>query len=369
MKKLLISILAVFMASIFAVFGTGCMPETILTFYNNFAGGKSPSELPNNYSELLVYDVSNVDNYESITNTGTIKHKVPKYTGTFTSHLVDSVPSHVDLSLSDIQNNQDFNDSKIYYLKTVLDLQIEFDDKSVNNDMIISEVCFYQSNLSFAPIWSKSTTKMTSLNLTTEQMTSEQNIYQYQTIYNSTSYSLTKKFYQKDANENVNDIDISNNQNLAQDKLKVFELNGNKTYEYTLKTLIDNNQLLFALRNIKFTESVTNYTLPTVSYTYGQSKTINVSNDSQETVNLKYDLTNGTELSNQNLSMPVIKLSFVLTGSDYVGTKKIVKVQREQTDNYAYNAIPIEYAEPLIDRAMSTYGALKYTIKQVDIKQ
>lgn len=379
MKKFIIRFLTVSLAIMFAVLASGCVSPTILSFNSNFVGGggKKPSDLTGGvsaYVETLVYDVEYVEKYEDgISKSPTISATIPKYKGTFTSTFTDTKPKDIGLSGSDISSNSDFNTGNIYYLKTVLDLEVtaESIDKTYN-DMIISEVCFYQSNLSYAPIWSRISTKMTSFSLSDENLNPVQNIYQYETLYNTASYTITTKAYEKATDEDINLVDISKDNWTEQ--LKEESSLSPKTYEYTLKTLIDNNQLFFILRNLNFSTQTTSddktqqYAyLPTVSYAYGEEKSLYIVVENEEKHSFKFNIENGSLLEQtEQKAITVNKISFVLSANEYKGTKKYIKIQKQKTnEQYEFKALPVEYAEPLIDQTMTTYGALKYTLKQM----
>ena len=345
--------------------GTGCSSATKLSFSNSFAGGSAPSSTTA-YTETLVYDVQNVSEYESISTSNLIKQAVPNYKGTFTMVFKNQIPSSIDLSDSNIKDLADFKISDKYYLKSVLDLSVTIDGKTYN-DAIVSECCFYQANLSFAPIYSKTTTKTTYLNLTSSKLDLAQAIYQYSTIYNAESYTMTKSSYTPDQSEDINLIDIKAD-NWTSNKLTQLETNGNVTYEYDLRSVIDSNQLLFAIRNIAFSESLTELQIPTASYSYGESVPLLVKNQEKATFNLKYNLTDGTERAqNDLLATPINKITFKASDSYFTGPAKIVKVQEKATDDLAYNALILEFAEPLFDISMNMFGALKYTLKQCTI--
>ncbi|MBE5737031.1 MAG: hypothetical protein E7348_01370 [Clostridiales bacterium] len=362
MKRFLIRFLTVSLAVLFTVLATGCVPPTILSFNNDFAGGSNPSDITGGsraYTEELIYDVEYVEKYnDAISKSSTVTATIPKYQGTFVSTFTDTKPNDIDISLSDISNNVDFDKGNIYYLKTVLDLTVtaESIDKTYN-DIIVSETCFYQQSLSYAPIWSKTYMKMTFFDLSAQDLDPVQDIYQFETLYNTASYTINSKIY-----ENVNSEDIGEPSQTSQ-----------KTYEYTLKTLIDNNQLFFILRNIKYnTQQVNNdkvqqdVYLPTVSFAYGEYKNLHVLVENEETYTFNYDLISGEKLDeSERSSIPVNNVSFVLSANEYRGTKKFIKIQKKQkTEQSEFKALPVEYAEPLIDQRMTTYGALKYTLKQ-----
>ena len=362
MKKFFKSALATTMAVSLAVMGTGCSSVVKLSFSNNFAGGTAPSSTAA-YTETLVYDVKNVSEYESISISNLIKQDVPTYEGTFTMVFKNQIPSGIDLSSSDINNLNDFKTSDKYYVKSVLDLNVTINGKTYN-DAIVSECCFYQANLSFAPIYSKTTTKTTYLNLSSDKLDLTQTIYQYVTVYDTEEYEMTKMAYTPAQDEDINLVDIKTD-NWTSDKLSQLDKNGKVTYEYDLRSVIDSNQLLFAIRNIAFSESLTELQIPTVSYSYGESVPLLVKNQEKATFNLKYDLDDGNERAqNDLLATPINKITFKASDSYFTGPAKIVKVQEKATDDLAYNALILEFAEPLFDVSMNMFGALKYTLKQ-----
>ena len=121
MKRFITRFLTVSLAILFATSATGCVTPTILSFNNNFAGGKDPSQLTGGakpYVETLIYDVEYVDKYDGISNSTTSSTPIPEYKGTFISTFTDTKPEEIDISMSDISTNTDFNNGNIYYLKT-----------------------------------------------------------------------------------------------------------------------------------------------------------------------------------------------------------------------------------------------------------
>lgn len=359
MKKFFKCALATIMAISLAITGTGCSSAVKLSFSNNFAGGTAPSST-SDYTETLVYKVENVSEYEGIKTSNLIKQAIPKYEGTLTMVFKNKIPSSVTLPNSDISNLNDFKSSDKYYVKSVLDLQVTIDGKTYN-DAIVSECCFYQANLSFAPIYSKTTAKTTYLDLSSDKLELTQTIYQYETTYNTEEYVVKKSSYTKDKDEDVNLVDIKVD-NWTSPKLRELDKNGNLSYEYDLRTVIDSNQLLFAIRNVAFSQSLTELQIPTVSYSYGESVPVLVKNQEQQTYNLKYNLADGSERA-QLLATPVNKITFNASGSYYTGPSKVVKLQEKTNEHELnYKSLILEFGEPLFDINMNMFGALKYTL-------
>ena len=127
--------------------------------------------------------------------------------------------------------------------------------------------------------------------------------------------------------------------------------------------MIDNNYLLFAIRNIDVAEDQS-FSLPTVSPSYGVSKTLTVKNNGDKQISL--DMTYNQTAINEEVS--VKDCSFYLNTTNDSGTPQYVSVQKSASANLPSKALVIKYAEPLsIYGSFSRLGALVYTIKSVNI--
>ena len=242
--------------------------------------------------------------------------------------------------------------------------------KQTFKDQLYSEVYFYPSGHSFAPIYSKTVLKNTYLSFSSNKVEAVQNIFQYETVYGYGSYTQTKKQYQKGADEDLTTVNVFTDDISA--KLKSIA-NGKNTYEYTNKRVIDNNQLIFAIRNIGLS-SGNSYTMPTVSPAYGEAKDLSIKNNNDMTP----DLIGGLKVNNtllkdpesNDLKVAAKNISFVIGGTDYVGTAQYVVLQKNTTnDNLNHeSALPLKYYETLVDyNSLATIGALEYTISSVSV--
>ena len=377
MKKILSVFVTLALIFSLALGGCSCSISAPLTFNYDFngGGGSSDNNLSSTYREVLYYDVEFDTNYnEELAKDPSIPTSLlPSYTGTFVSTFVgdgnvlpDGITS--DINLSDDNNQQ----GDFHYLKTQLDLDVTVNGKTFN-DTVISEVYFYSAGYSFAPVYAKTFQKNTfiSINVEESKVTTAQNIYEYTTVYNTTSYTITKKYYDVPKEEDINGVNIDNI-----DRSKLSDVEPAKTYNYTIKQSIDNTQLLFALRCLGVTTSAA-VALPTISPTYGDSKILGVQNSSESLFDVNFTATidgekvkkaDGTD-AEQSFKMPVKKLLYSINGADFVGMRQYVVLQREKCDDFnCYRALPVEYAESLFEYGnLSSIGALKYSLTKMEV--
>ena len=147
-----------------------------------------------------------------------------------------------------------------------------------------------------------------------------------------------------------------------------------QTKNYTQKTVIDNAQLLFAIRNVELAEDASS-ALPTVSASYGAPKTLTVKNngDTQKTLRKGGENSftyNGQELADNELEIAVKDYSFYLNTTNDAGTPQYLLIQKSASASgkLPAKALIIEYVEPLsIYGSFQRLGALVYTIKSVNV--
>ena len=358
MKKFLFLILSVFLAFTFALSGCSCAPESFLEF---------ETVTTNNIkTETLVYDVEWRENYKSITLSQDInKALLPTYEGSLTLEFNSTgkqLPNDADGN--QIPQHIKFDQIETFnYIKSVLDLKVKIGEDEYN-DKIISEVYFYDAEWALAPVYSKTTVKNTFIAMTAKEIEADQNIYEYTTLYKNGNFTFTKKYYNKQKNEDINLVDI---ENLDQTKMKSLSGNGS-SHEYGLRKAIDNVQLIFAIRNsnIKKDKSTT---LPTITYMYNNPMNLLVKNESESSSPVNFDY-NGVNIESNMLTK---NLTISLSGTNHVGSKKYLTLQRDSLqidslNNLANYSLPIEYAESIFENiSFNTIGALVYKLKSVDI--
>ena len=395
MKKFLLSLTAIILSFAMLIL-SGCADSSPLSFNNDFAGGGGASEINTDYTEVLKYDVERIDSYASIKRTEGIKDQlIPTYSGTYTMTFNGNPDT------TGIEKGVQY-DAKIFYLKSELKLDLTVDGKTFN-DHVISEVYFYESGQSLAPIYSRSLVKNTFIYLSNGKVTTVQAVFEYTTSYGNGSYYQVKKQYAPDKDEDVNLVNLDTirvaldtaTENRTEDQTalinKLTPLNGgSNSYEYKVKRLIDNNQLLFAIRNTGLA-SGSSTTVPTVSPVYGDAKDLTVKNANDSTLILNgglvynnnkiIDAPTETTPSPTDITIPVKNVSFVIGGTDNVGTAQYVVLQKNSNDDALTNkntitdsrdsyerSLPLVYVETLIEYGgFNHLGALKYTLKEVTI--
>ena len=369
MKKRIFSALVLSIAAIMLLL-SGCMGATPLSFTNAFYGSTNNPVV--GYSETVIYSVKSQDEYDDLKKDDEITDELIKYNieGTFTTSftVLNRIPDKYN---EEIQTDLDFEDESrklIYHYQTTLDVKATYtvsgqysnytgesnvtdnsDGSKTYHDVIESEAFFFTSSQSLSPIWSKNSARYTYLTASNDDGQAKVNVI---TLESNSKTTFNKSNYT-----------IYNNYVIGAQTDKAVE--STKTYGYTQKTVIDNTQLLFAIRNVDVAED-SSYSLPTVSPAYGASKTLTIKNngDKQKTLDMTYNANTVAE------EVAVKDCSFYLNTTNDSGTPQYVLVQKSASANGTLpaKALVIEYVEPLaIYGSFQRLGALVYTIKSVTI--
>ncbi len=353
MKKLLFVVLSFSLAFLFALSGCSCAATQPLSFNKAYLGEKT-----GNYSEILEYSVGYESSYQDISNNTEIrKDQIPEYKGTYVvefSNSHNALPSGIN---TDIDYEQDY-----HYIKSVLSLDVTFNGKTYN-DKIVSEVYFHSKDWSLAPVYSKSTIKNTYLSIEDNEV--DQKIYQYSIIYTKSNYTVTKTYYAPDANEDVNLIDVTNttdsNSSSYFNTQKLLPLSGNEnSQQYQIRTIIDNAQLLFAIRSSNIDDTI----IPTTSFTYDQP--VKMMASYKNDVNYTFEKLTYNGENKDNTNIPVENLEFSINSTNNRGSSKYLSIQKESANGVNDNALIVEYAEPILS-GISNIGALVYKLNKVTI--
>lgn len=219
------------------------------------------------------------------------------------------------------------------------------------NDSIITESYVCNVAFSYAPVYSltKYDCAIPTYSETREKtkfITAVQQKYVAETFYNSSSYTL--KMFDYDAYaENPSAEPTS-----SQEK------------NYTFKTVIDNNELLFAIRNSVITKGKS-VGLPTISVAYVDYANVAVRNDEEITLKLKNVNNNGTSLSEEEVSANLLAFGKSDMNS---GRSQFAYVQSKASANLAMRSLLVKYVSPLTMYTSNYYcmGALVYTLNSVE---
>lgn len=332
-------------------FGCSCSSLTALTFNNAFYGYddyKFETAPSPNYTEKLSYTVEYEEQSEYYNKDAYVDNYMTfEFTnGTYGTELkvLPSVPQEIntDITFS--------TQARIYELKTTFKINSSYKTKNgdfSNEDSITTVSYLCDASLGFAPLYSKTTSKylkaVVSANSTCYLIESENEIF-----YNTEKYTIKEKILSHGVNDGKSLSDIEPTET---------------DYEYGFKTVIDNSELLFAIRNTSLKEN-DSILIPTVLSSYGEYQTLTVKNasTSEHLVNLTI---NGESF---NEKIKVNKVAYSINATKNSGMTQYLFVQNSASEHIPYKALPVQYVEPLIADGNDTtkLGTLIYTLKSVE---
>ncbi|MBO5714244.1 MAG: hypothetical protein J6R83_02345, partial [Clostridia bacterium] len=337
-KSIIALILAILMVTAL-LGGCSCIGESPINFNNKFYGADISGDPPAGYKETLTYKVTySAQHPEGIGRSPFLQNASFDFKdGLYVSTLetVTTLPYGIQ---SDIIDNLPVDAKTLYKLTTKLSITSCYqgltDGDKEYQDFIESTVYFCSYRLSYAPIYS----------------------------FVKTDYSLF--FYSEDGCS-VGKLQSERTINYSQEKYVITEKVGEEVttseYEYKFRTIIDNAQLLFALRNIDVVAD-NNFYLPTVSYAYGQAKNLLVQNKTQTYTPV--EITNNGVLVDEDI--PITTLSFMINDTTKAGVSQFVSIQKASSNGLAFNSLLYSYVEPISEYGqMLTMGCLEYTLAGV----
>lgn len=326
MKRFLPKLTSFFLAVFLLFTAIGCSGKTILSFNNSFNGGINAAVEPG-LTEVCEYDVvfKKNENFSSA-----VLEDFRCENGSFktTLKVLSSYPGE---NLPDT----DLYDKNAAVLSNVITFTTRFDITTVYkidgqekafDDYVESVVYFLPSEDSFAPLYSK-TLKHTGDPFSE---TSSYSDYSYSVVYGKSSYVLTTT--------------------------------ESKTVKYTPKTVIDNAELLFAIRNFNITDTPTS--LPVVSDAYKEATSLSFVADSEETKSYRIDI-NGEE---NNYAVKIKNCHFNVYSSKESGEYQYFAVQKSGGEG-AYRAFLTYYSQPLTltlgELVPTNLGTVNFTLSKV----
>ena len=366
MKKRILAVIAAAMFTLPALGACGCSSLDSLSF----SGAAVGSDVKPGYSEKCVYSVTYEDSSDyykkddSVTDDylkfviGSVPDGAPENTapaGTYTTLL--------EVSSFNAQNFETdivpYEGALVYKLTTELSLPVRYvtaDGEFSRTDYIRSESFFYSN--AFAPICSNTRSSYTCVYIDESNgaKTARLRILDsYSSIsYNEKSYKVITDFtyygFDKDNDADRPSVDNDNRtENFSE-----------KTFEYESKTVIDNADLLFALRNVNVEESKS-VNIPVVAANYGEYQTLSVTNKANNSKDVTVKV-NGEEKSER---INVMNLSYSINSQNKSGTSQKVVVQTSGS-SVPDRALLLEYAEPLIAQGSPVkVGTLVYRLTEV----
>jgi len=313
--------------------GQGCSSNSNLTFKSDYF---SSSVLPPDFKETLTYTVNYDDGVYYSVSSLIDKTAFSFGEGSYVTEL--SLEARYPEN-GEISDDIDLGNSKIFKYTTTFTMPVTynsvdytFDNNNENNflDIIETETYFCLMEKSFAPLYSKTTVDYTVFSQTANQKT-----------VSKVKYVSTFKYG-------------------AESCTNVFIQDGTQTktesFDYDFGTLIDNTQLLFAIRNLSVTKN-TPVSLPVVSTAYKNQTDILVSYIKTEPVSVKLE-------GQADITVNADKLSFSINSTKNSGKEHFVYIQKdgnyELLQNKAYVVI---YVQPLIAYGnFESMGSLEFEL-------
>ncbi len=355
MKRKIILFLALILVAVIPLGGCSCScsSATVLEFTSAFNGGNKPNV---NYHEEITYKVEYQTSYgdyfrksETVTD-DVIKYELTSGTYKMTLDVMDKIQIPQDKLTDDMANNLETSSiSHVYRLKTELNLNVHYSSDRITeehpqgkakeryekdfNDVITTESYFLGEEHAFAPIYSETKSDTSLVSITSDDVSVAKLDYTYITKYTKGGYEIVKT--------------ISNNEP------------GYENYGYGYKTAIDNNVLLFALRNFSL-EVGESKALNVIHPVYGTPQALAIKNLQELKMNINLN-GNAEELS-------VKEFSFIRSEVNATGFPQYVKIQSGTTQSLKENkSYLVQYAEPLICwGSFSCMGALIFTISSIN---
>ena len=338
MKKRIFNFIKVFCSltvCLFTLNGCSCGGAESIPFNENFIKGYNLS-VPSNYFEELTYTV----NYRSDMNDYIVSDKLNKNdftfgVGTYKTELklLYEMPEETlkDNELLKTLSNTD----KIYSYKTTFNMPVTYFDGNTYNDFIETIVYFCPKNLSFAPIYSSTKASYSTFSCVGEQKSVNLVSYESIVVYHKSVYSKTLE--------------------LAGETSKTI------TNKYDFKCLIDNTQLLFALRNFEVLENEPKG-FNVVSASYNEPTLLGIYNNG--TFTEKFNGTfNGNLLSED---VKVNKISYRVNDTKNAGKEQLLFIQNASMGSLPNNAYIVKYVQPLIAyESFEVMGSLEFTLTSI----
>ena len=363
MKKRIFSIIALTLAMVFTLSACdGCSSLPELSFTNAFYGGTGLSDQDPQpyYSETLTYDIDYAETFDGVKIDSKLKEdknvNFEFSNGSYVSTL-EVYKSFKEASEtkgvvfeSDIVDSLEENESHAFYLHTEFSIYAKYTigEKVVENtESIITDAYFCKTALAFAPVYTQTKATYLQFYYSIGEVIKVET--ESKTTYQKESYSLWNKVTGNKASEEET-----------------------TTIKYNYKTVIDNTQLLFALRNIEVEiEKVDSIPVVAPSYKEPTSLAINY----RENTSIPYSKEKPLVYNYENVEKPIeVKhYRFYKNDAKETGATQHLFIQTK-LENQAesgiedYRALPIRYVEPLTTYgSFSPMGVLVFTLTNASI--
>lgn len=354
MRKIKIAVLSVIMACALILTGTGCKKDSELYFTSAF---DTEYSLSAGYTETCLYDLtvnqSFNDELKKADKLNGIVNDISIISGSYETRLKVTpavAGSAEQWKGSDISNINGINE--LFYLETLLKLTLSVNGTVCEEDTIITKTYFCPKDFSYAPIHTTTEYDCTNLTIENNALKIGRLVYTSSTVYNQASYTTVT-------------TTPTATQTIAE--------------EYTFRSLIDNNQLLFALRNVNIEVDSSSY-IPTNSHAYKKVPNLKITNKGNYAENYTLDANfNGASpiaYDDQNVNVTHNSLTYCVSEKFNTGINNYLLIQsvatnKNTTTNPTTEALPyrsllIRYAQPILAGGFIA-GALVYTLSSVSV--
>jgi len=372
MKRLFKLVLSLALVFTTVLGGCSCATPVPLAFKPHFNGGQKFDGFS---SETLTYNISYVngsEEYSLLKKNSALDNLISDFNvenGSFVTKLSIDFQENDQIKKSGLygENGLVKPNSPYFLQKTTMQytgkLVLKNGVEHSFTDKIETTVYFLQES-SFAPLYASQVSEMSLISTGDNNVSVSSVKYVYETIYGDSEYTVNSKLYSK----GVVTYNLSNNEK-AEKFNNDYQLTSenNESFEYNLKTVVDNTQLLFILRNLETTQDKTS-TLPVIAPAYKEAQSLAIMQMNTASPKLNFEYNGNT--AKENETIPVKKLAFALNDAFTSGQSQYLVYQTgkssAETPTVENRALLIEYAFPLpVYGSMTILGGLKCTLKSV----
>ena len=335
MKKNIIALISATVISLSAFLGgCSCAGAEQLSF--NFSREIEP--------ETLTYTVEYSENYiESYKKDPSVNIDFEYANGTYVTKC-QKVVDRKDIE-SDIKDL--LNDKNIYLLTTDFSIELTF-NKEHHTETISTVAYVADAGMSLAPLYAKEIAEYVIFSAAENGAQAAIVKTESETFYNQENYTKVKKYKTFKFGDEINFDDAEQN-----------------TYsgKYTLRSVIDNAELYFALRGLTSIEEKSAKNVAVVSPAFNNPETLKITNNgaSGETFTVKY---NGETITE---NIKYTQLAFQLNKQNASGKTQYVSIQTEKTEKLPNFNIPLKFAKPLfLYGGFNSIGCLVFTVSEIE---
>nr|MBO4518213.1 hypothetical protein [Clostridia bacterium] len=360
-RKFIIFLTALITAACAVLYGcscAGCSGDETLAFSSAFSGGNKPSA---NYTETLNYSVEYSADYLSNfkKDAGLDQFFTFEYEeGYYGSDFKIALPSELAEIKSDIKS-----DITVYKFTTMFSVKLKFLTLNgaacdyEHEETIKTSAYIAAADMSFAPIYTEEESQYCVVSVSGDKTEISVEESTNTTLYNKDEYikTLTYREYKIDE-QNIDGI---------KPKTKT------DTIDYDFRSVIDNAELLFALRGVSLAEE-DNTVIPVVSAAYNDPTPLKITNVKRASENMTISyVKNGVPTVIDDKPITYNTLEYRKNTTNAAGWAQSVNVQAKAAgDNGELDnlALPIKFAKPLFVYSggnVVKMGSLVFTLTEV----